>query len=265
MSHIHFEFPITEKTYKVKGERKLKLYIIEPKTPKKNRAAILFFMGGTFKKNPNSPAHFQYQAKYFSSQGMVAICVDYRNGEDEGFTPVQAIVDAKSAVRWVRRHSDDLGIDPNKIVMCGSSAGGYVCVSSIMLQGLDDDEEEDNQTPNALVIFGAGMDGVDIMRRRYPQLLDRATELSPIHQIRNCLPPTLWLSGSQEEDAHRAGGLFEQNKKFIKQMITKGNEIKLVSYEGMEHGFFRYGRHNNKYFHMTNTEIKDFLESLEFI
>ncbi|MFD0619112.1 alpha/beta hydrolase [Paenibacillus sp. GCM10027629] len=29
----------------------------------------------------------------------------------------------------LRGNSDDLGVDPNKIVVCGSSAGGYIAVS----------------------------------------------------------------------------------------------------------------------------------------
>ena len=47
---------------------------------------------------------------------MVAICVDYRNGSDVAFLPTQSINDVRSAVKYVRRNSADLGINPNKIV-----------------------------------------------------------------------------------------------------------------------------------------------------
>src|SRR5690606_41584076 len=123
MQVIEFDYPVKEVTYKVIGKRELKFYIFEPETPLKNRPIILFFIGGSFKKDPNSPAKFQEQAKYLSSIGMVAVCVDYRNGADEGFTPIQAICDVKSAVRWVRENHSELGVNPNKIVVCGSSAG----------------------------------------------------------------------------------------------------------------------------------------------
>ncbi|WP_235885410.1 alpha/beta hydrolase [Paenibacillus cymbidii] len=165
------------------GERKLTRYVFEPEIPGANRTAILFFNGGTFKKGPLTPAQFQQQARYFSMQGIVAICVDYRNGHDDGFVPMQAISDAKSAVHWVRSHAALLGVNPNRIVMCGASAGGYTAVSSIMFKGLNDDESTDC-TPNALVIFAAGMDGVDIMGRLFPELLEQATELSPMHNIK---------------------------------------------------------------------------------
>jgi acetyl esterase/lipase len=169
------------------GERKLNFYIFEPETPRKDRAAILFFIGGSFGKGPRTPADFQHQAHYFSTKGAVAICVDYRTGHDEGFTPIQAICDVKSAVRWLREHAAEWGVDPEKIVVCGSSAGGYIAVSAIMFDHMnnDGDNRNINHVPNALVIFAAGMDAVDIMRRRYPELLDQAREMSPYHNVKN--------------------------------------------------------------------------------
>jgi acetyl esterase len=190
----------------------------------------------------------------------VSICVDYRTGHDEGFSPVQAICDVKSAVRWLRENSDDLGVDPNKIVVCGSSAGGYIAVSSIMFENINDDSDNQNtdHIPNALVVFGAGMDGVDIMSRRYPELLERAVELSPFHNIKKCLPPTLWMCGTADD-------LYEQNKNFVNLMINEGNEITFVTYEGMEHGIPNYGSHQNNSYHDTTLKIDDFLKTIGFV
>lgn len=193
---------------------------------------------------------------------MVAICVEYRNGLDEGFLPPQAIYDVKSAIRWVRGNSSDLGVDPNKIVVCGSSAGAYIAVSSIMFDDLYDEHEYNNQgtnhVPNVLIVFSGVMDGVDIMRRRYPELLEKAMEISPIHNIKNCLPQTLWFCGTSDID-------YEHNKAFIKLMKQEGNDITVKTFEGIEHGFFNYGRHQNEYFHITEYEIEKYLHSLQII
>ncbi|RCW76960.1 alpha/beta hydrolase [Saliterribacillus persicus] len=262
MNSLKFDFPVTEKTYKEVENRKLSLYIFEPKGNQRERPAILFFNGGSFKTKPKTPVQFQHQAHYFSTNGMVAICVDYRNGSDEGFLPTQAIYDVKSAVRYVRRNASDLGVDPDKIVVCGASAGGYITISSIMLDNLNDDNEYDNQStehlPNFLIIFAAGMDGVDIMKRRYPQLLDNAIELSPIHNIKKCLPTTLWLCGTGDD-------LYENNTNFINLMNQEGNNIILKTFENLEHGFFNYGRHQNEYFHKTKFEIEKYLQSINII
>jgi acetyl esterase len=72
-----------------------------------------------------------------------------------------------------------------------------------MFKDLNDDQSTDH-IPDFLIIFAAGMDGIDILRRRYPQLLKGATELSPIHNIKKCLPTTLWLCGTADD-------LYEQN------------------------------------------------------
>jgi|GEM_PF-3300496 len=100
-----FQYPLREVIYKTVERSQLKLYIFEPEMACANRTAILFFIGGSFGKGPRTPADFQHQAKYISSKGAIAICVDCRTGHDEGFTPIQAICDVKSAVRYVREHA----------------------------------------------------------------------------------------------------------------------------------------------------------------
>lgn len=253
MRTIEFGYPMTRQTYKSTGHRDLSLYVFNPEKQGADRPAILFFNGGSFGKGPLTPAQFQHQAKYFSSIGLVAICVDYRNGYDEGFTPIQAICDVKSAVRWVRDHDAELGVDPEKIIVCGASAGGYIAVSSHMFPEIDDENNETDHRANALIVFSAVMDGVDIMTRRYPKLLDIAESLSPLHHIKPCLPPTLWMSGTADED-------YEQNKEFAARMNEAGNDIRFLTYEGMEHGFFNYGRHENVYFEKTKQEMRRYLE-----
>lgn len=253
---VQFDFQVTERTYKVVGERKLNLYIFEPAGSKINRPAILFFYGGSFNKGTHTAAKFQHQANYFSSKGMVAICVDYRNANDESFSPIQAISDAKSAIRWVRKNSNELGVDPDKVVMCGASSGGYTAVSSIMFEHVNDENDDVhiNNFPNALVIFAAGMNGVDIIDRLFPELKEVATQLSPMHNIKKCLPPTIWVCGT-------ADLIYEPNKKFCETMVEAGNDISFIPYDGMEHGFFNYGLHENKPFRDTNHRIETFLQS----
>jgi len=258
MRTIEFAYPVKEITYKQIDSRNLILYVFEPEVQKDKNSVMLFLNGGSFHKGPQSPLQFQHQAKYFSTLGITAICVDYRNGYDEGFTPLQAICDVKSAVRWVRKHEDHLNIDRNKIVVCGASAGGYLAVSSIMFENIDDDSDLTDPIPNACIIFAAMMDGVDIMRRRCTELLDIAEDISPIHHVKRCLPRTLWINGTADEDYH-------QNKEFISQMVHAGNDIVFKTYNGMEHGFFNYGRHKNKYFHETKIEIENFLRTLNYL
>lgn len=252
MRAIEFDYPLIQKTYKVVNRRNLSLYIFNPEDYGANRSVILFFNGGSFKKGPLTPTQFQHQAKYFSTLGLVTICVDYRNGHDEKFTPVQAICDVKSAVRWVRENSEELGVDPSKVIVCGASAGGYIAVSSIMFSELDDEDNTTDHVPNILIVYAAVMDATDIMTRLFPELVEISESMSPIHHIKPCLPPTLWMCGTADDD-------YDQNKEFTDRMREMGSDIQFTTYEGMEHGFFNYGRHDNIYFERTIREMESYL------
>lgn len=141
--------------------------------------------------------------------------------------------------------------------MCGASAGGYTAVSALMFDDINDDQAVDYH-PNALIVLAAGMDGVDIMGRLFPELQDLALRLSPIHHCKQCLPPTLWMCGTSDE-------LYPQNKRFAALMQEEGNDIAFVTYEGMGHGFFNYGWHDNKPYNETTLRMEAFLGGIGFM
>jgi acetyl esterase/lipase len=259
MRDYPFVFPVKETVYKEIGGRKLRFFVFEPDAAVANRTAVLFFNGSTFMQSPVTPADFQYHAHYLASKGYVAICVECRTAYDAGFTPLQAIRDARSAVRRLRGRASEWGVDPNRVVVCASSSGGYTVVSAIMFDHLNDegDDLSVSPVPDALVIFAAGMDGVNIMERLYPELLTEAQSISPYHNVKKCLPPTLWIIGT-------ADPLYEQNRDFVERMTAAGNDIAWVEYEGMEHGFFRHGRHGNRPLEETRERIAEFLKSKGF-
>ncbi|HSH19001.1 MAG TPA: hypothetical protein VLA03_01035, partial [Draconibacterium sp.] len=76
-------------------------------------AIVFFFGGGWVGGNPNQ---FQLQAEYLASRGIVAFCPDYRTKSRHSTTPFESVKDAKSAIRYIKIHSDSLGIDVEKIV-----------------------------------------------------------------------------------------------------------------------------------------------------
>ncbi|MEK3879457.1 alpha/beta hydrolase [Paenibacillus sp. FSL M7-0420] len=253
-----FDYPVREHTYKTTKHRALKLYVLEPSHQISQCPVILFFFGGGFVRNNRTAAQFQHHANFFSSRGFTSICVDYRNANDTDFIPAQAIMDAKSAIRYIRKNSAEFGIDPAKIVMCGASSGGYTCVSSILFNELNeiDDETEISCIPNLLAVFAAGMDGVEIMNRLFPGIEEESQAISPIHHVKQGLPPTIWFCGT-------ADPLYPQNLQFIEAMNQCGNQIDFYTYEGMEHGFFNYGLHDNKpYIETTKQMIKFFQDNL---
>ena len=69
-------------------------------------------------------------AKLLNDRGITAFVLDYRMNPYEA--PV-FYLDMQRAIRYVRFHSSDYGLDPNRIGICGFSAGGYICGASEIL------------------------------------------------------------------------------------------------------------------------------------
>ena len=109
------------KTYKTGGEDlNLKLYVFSPPdhTVTDIRPAIVFFFGGGWRGG--TPAQFAMQAEHLVSRGMVAICAEYRTRESHSTSPFECVMDAKSCIRWIRKHAGDLGVDSSRIAAAGS-------------------------------------------------------------------------------------------------------------------------------------------------
>ncbi len=91
-----------------------------PKT-RKTDAAVIIFPGGGYAMLANHEG--EDYAKYLNSLGMTAFVVYYRVSPNRFPLP---LLDARRAVRFVRRNCEAFGIDKNKICVMGSSAGGHL-------------------------------------------------------------------------------------------------------------------------------------------
>lgn len=87
---------------------------------KSNAAVIVFPGGGYFLRAEHEGADY---AKFFNSLGLDAFVVDYRVYPN--FFPAP-LLDARRAVRYVRHHAQEFNINPDKIAVIGSSAGGHL-------------------------------------------------------------------------------------------------------------------------------------------
>ncbi len=130
------------KVYKTIGETMLMLHIFQPADRKagETRPAIVFFFGGGWRQG--TVTQFVEHSKHLSSRGMVAIVADYRVKSRHGVTPVECIADAKSAIRWVRSHAKEFGIDPYWIAAGGGSAGGHLAAATATVREFDEKGED---------------------------------------------------------------------------------------------------------------------------
>ncbi|MCS6852343.1 MAG: alpha/beta hydrolase, partial [Gemmataceae bacterium] len=134
---------ISEKTfiYKKTPQGELKLIVTFPPDWKATdkRPGVVFFSGGAWANSLIN--QFKDRAEYFAGRGMVAARADYRAFQSHKTGPDKAVEDARSAVRWLREHARELGLDPDRIAAGGSSAGGHLAACTATPAAPDSDTD----------------------------------------------------------------------------------------------------------------------------
>jgi len=232
----------------------LTLHIFDPPghTSEARVPAIVFFFGGSWRGG--NPSQFYEHCRYFASRGMVAISAQYRTENSHGVTPIECVMDAKSAIRWVRGHAVELGVHPNRIAAGGESAGGHVAACTGGISGYDDpsDDVDISAHPNALVLFNPAVN-VDT-ERLSERFQGQARALSPAHNVRWGLPPTIIFHGTDDTSVP-----ISTVEDYSRRMLRAGNHCQLVRYDGQVHGFLNYGR-SQEMFRATVRSADEFLQ-----
>ncbi len=226
--------PTRKIVYKQVGARKLHLHVFEPDRfhATDKRPAYVAFHGGGW--TGGDATRFYPFAAHFAKQGMVGISVEYRLKNDRhGTTVFDCVKDGRSAIRYVREHAAELGIDPDKIVGSGGSAGGHVAVSTALFDAVnaESDNQKTSAVPNALVLY---YPVIDTSADGYGQkkIGDRWKELSPVHNVKQKLPPTIIFHGTGDTVTP-----FKGAKSFLEQTIAIGNSCELVTHKDGRHGY----------------------------
>jgi len=247
--------------YKQVGDIKLKLDIFFPPSHDLSlrKPAIVSFFGGGW--SGGTIKHFYRQSEYWASRGMVAICADYRVSSRHKAVPFECLKDAKSAIRWVRSHSKELGVDPERIAAAGGSAGGQLAAATATIKKFNapDDNLEISCLPDALVLFNPVVDNGP-NGYGYNRVKAYWKDFSPLHNLDENFPPTIIFLGTKDSLIPVATA-----KKFKEIAESKGSRCDLFLYDGQKHGFFNYSERHTPYFLQTLLESDRFLTSLGFL
>lgn len=251
--------PMRKVVYKKVGDRELELHVFEPDGWKRGerRACFLVFHGGGW--TGGEPRRMYPFAEHFARLGMVGISAQYRLlSARQGTTVFDCVKDGRSAVRFLRSHAESLGIDPEKIIVNGGSAGGHVAAGTALFAGVDEVGEatDVSSVPNALVLL---YPVIDTSKAGYgnAKIGQRWQELSPAHQVRGRVPPTLIFHGTGDTVTPFGGATA-----FRERMQEAGNRCELVAHPDGKHGYLMF---DHKLYLETLAKTEEFLRSLDLL
>ena len=220
--------------------------VIRPKEP--NGAGVLFMMsGGWFSGwippekfvSPHAPARSQHFGQLVD-HGYTLFIV--RHGSAPQFKVPEAVADVRRAARYIRLHAEDFDIDPERIGVCGGSAGGHL---SLMLGTTADEGDSDARDPvdrasNRVAAVVAYFPPVILsefldLKDRFPALdfdPKLADSVSPLLHVTPDDAPTLLVHGDMDDLVP-----LDNSERIIEAFEEHDVPCDLVVIKGAAHGF----------------------------
>jgi len=218
--------------YKRIGTIELEAHIFKPeghsstdKTP-----VYAFFHGGGWAVG--IPEWGYKNCKRYRDKGMVAVSFEYRLLDIHGSNIINCIEDAKSAILWLRNEAESLGIDPNKIVAAGFSAGGHLAAATAILEDFEKtDPSGFTSIPNAFITHSATYDTSksNFFRR---QSDGKPKSISTFHNVKSGLPPSIAFHGTDDHLAPKS-----EFTAYRDAMERANNDFEYKLFEGVGHFF----------------------------
>ncbi len=242
-------------TYLVKDGTPLHLEILTPvsRNRKKERVPCIVFVQGSAWMKQETWIQIPLLGR-LAERGYVVAAAEYRHSGIAPF-PAQA-VDARNAVRFLRLHAAEYGIDPERMVLAGDSSGGHTAVFGGLRHN---DETEENAFPglsgevkgildyygSVSVLFedanpttvnhklpdspeGMVMGGVNLRER--PELCEELSaqcHICPDTQI----APMLILHGTKDRIVNA-----RQSAELYRRLKSCGKDAQLILLRGADHG-----------------------------
>jgi acetyl esterase/lipase len=223
----------------------------KPKTPGGLLPAVVVIHGGGWIEGDKSS--YDQLIVDWAGLGFFAMTINYRLGSAERAAFPEAIEDCKCAVRWLRAHAKEFGVDKDRIGAYGSSAGGHLAMMLGILGGdFGKDYEGDGPyrdqssdvgavvSDSGIVSLDAALPGNGTLRRAFnwflggsPPLGDIVRKASPMTYAERGahLPPFLLIYGSIDTQVPIA-----ITEEFVQKLCGAGHkELEYIRYDGVDH------------------------------
>ncbi len=219
------------------GDLRVDLYVPYDRRP---GPGLLYIHGGGWQTGSKE----QYVLWYlpYLQLGMRVVAVEYRLS---GRAPAPAAVeDARCAFLWLARNGGKYGVDTERLVITGGSAGGHLALMTAMLDGSYDAACGHAGPPpkaRAVINYYGATDLEPLLREGKPHRVKwlsgsgdpsgMARRLSPLNWVRAGVPPVLTLHGDADEAIPH-----DQAARLHEALAKAGVANELVTIPGGAHG-----------------------------
>jgi acetyl esterase/lipase len=232
--------------------RPLLMDVFLPSIPARKPApAVLWLHGGGWErgdKNGNSGALLLVGA------GFVTASIYYRLSRDAKF-PAQ-IEDARCAIRYLRSHAADYGIDRDSIGVAGASSGGHLALlvgatgSEARFEGTGGWAGTSSRVRAVCSYYGPtdfsafmteyGERGRNAIRKLVglpPENTEAYRRASPISYVTSDMPPVLMFHGDSDQLVPHA-----QSERMAEALKRAGVDARLISVGNADHDFVPFAK-----------------------
>ena len=211
---VNAHHPVVDLPYDNGGARQT----LDIFAPCKNRLSpvVVFIHGGYWRANSKESRRFP--ATELLPRNTAWVPINYRLAPD--FSLDEIVADVRQAIAWIYHNGAQYGCDPERIVVCGNSAGGQL-VGMLAIDGW----QQALNLPKNVIKGGCTLSGLfDLapLRQADPNEwlnmdADMAHRNSPARFVAAGMPPLVITCGGQESAAFR-----QQSSQFVSQCRSVG-------------------------------------------
>ncbi len=240
----------SSKSDTIKSDAKLLLDVYLPVGLKGQLPAVLVIHGGGWIGGDKADAYNSEVSKSLASEGFVVFCVNYRLVPKARY-PAQ-LDDVQRAVRWVRAHADEYGIDAKRVGATGDSAGGHLASLLGTRETRDNSDEKlaafSSKVKCVVDLYGPSDFMADKSTSKLPSFasnlvtnffgikredaLELYREGSPISHVDKSSAPFLIMHGDKDPLVPA-----DQSNRLAEALKKAGVEVRLIVMLNDGHGF----------------------------
>ena len=219
------------------GGRELRCDIFEPPPAVKNGIGVLLVHGGGWQSGDRS--QLKGYGVLLGRRGYTCVASEYRL-TGESLWPAQ-IEDVKCAIRYMRANAGELGIDPDRLVVSGNSAGGHLSLmAGAASRGFEGNGGNNDVSSSVAAVISfyppTGLDarewgGMPVLFGKGAPV-ETMQKASPLTYAGPGFPPTLIIHGNKDEVVPEA-----EATNMYEALNKAGVPVELHMFANQPHGF----------------------------